>query len=68
MNTLKRQDNRPDAPVKGERESFDARNILAKFGDFDFGTYDLDEIHLSLRYSLAPDGYYECIHKIRLLD
>lgn len=68
MNTLKRADNRPDATVKAERESFDARNILAKFGDYDFGTYDLEEIHLSLRYSVASDGYYECIHKIRLSD
>ena len=66
MNTLKRLDNRPDATVKVERESFDARNILDRFGDFDFGTYDLQEIHLSLRYSVAANGYYECIHKIRL--
>lgn len=66
MNTLKRQDNQADAnaPVKTERESFDATNILSSFGAYDFGTYDLSEIHLSLRYSCAPNGYYECVKKI----
>ena len=67
MNTLKRQDNNcdPNAAAKVERESFDARNILKYFGDYDFGVYDLNEIHLSLRYSCAANGYYECISKIK---
>lgn len=48
------------------RKSFDARNILKLFGDFDFGTYTLRELHLSLRYSSGRDGYFECISKIDL--
>ena len=48
------------------RRSFDVRNILANFGDFDFGFYRLNEIHLSLRYSSALDGYYKCISKVDL--
>ncbi len=66
MNTLKRQDNNCDTNnvVKLVRESFDARNILAQFGDYDFGVYDLSEIHLSVRHSYAANGYYECAGKI----
>lgn len=42
-----------------ERESFDAKNILRLFGQFDFGQIELNEIHLSIMH--APDrqtGYY----------
>ena len=49
-----------------DRESFDARNILNLFGEFDFGVYNFNQIHLSLRFSNGPDGYYECISKIDL--
>ena len=68
INSLKRQDNSCSAEptTKKERESFDARNILKHFGDYDFGHYVLNEIHLSLRFSVAPNGYYECVHKIKL--
>jgi len=67
MNTLKRQDNNCDtnSTGKAERESFDASNILAEFGDYDFGVYDLAEIQLSVRYSCAANGYYECAGKIK---
>lgn len=67
MNTLKRQDNTcgQDVSVRAQRETFDARNILKEFGDYNFGTYDLTEIHLSLRYSCGPNGYYECVYKIK---
>ncbi len=48
-----------------QRESFDARNILKAYGDFDFGEFLLTEVHMSLRFSVAADGYYECVHKIK---
>lgn len=51
---------------KSQRESFDCRNILKLYGDFDFGVYTLNEIHLSLRFSAAADGYYECVSKINI--
>lgn len=49
-----------------ERESFDARNILNLFGEFDFGVYKLNEIHLSIRYSSGNDSYYDYVTKISL--
>ncbi|CAF0895435.1 unnamed protein product [Brachionus calyciflorus] len=72
MNSLRRQDQSIENEFdekkehKGQRESFDCRNILKLYGDFDFGVYNLEEIHLSLRYSSAADGYYECISKINI--
>jgi activating signal cointegrator complex subunit 1 len=76
MNSLMRQDSSGMSSarmtsnnkfVDRDRESFDARNILKLFGDFDFGIYTLNEIHLSLRFSASnQDGYYECIAKINL--
>ncbi|RNA08454.1 Activating signal cointegrator 1 complex subunit 1 [Brachionus plicatilis] len=70
MNSLRRVDMSVDNEFedkkesKSQRESFDCRNILKFFGDYDFGIYVLEEIHLSLRFTSAPDGYYECISKI----
>ncbi len=49
-----------------DRESFDARNILKLFGEFDFGIYKLNEIHLSVRYSSGNDSYYDYVTKISL--
>ncbi|GAB1605456.1 activating signal cointegrator 1 complex subunit 1-like isoform X2 [Argonauta hians] len=62
MNTLFRSD--PSGVTRlsfnrGEaRVSFDARQILKKFGNYDFGPYYIGEIHLSRRYSSGKDGYY----------
>lgn len=72
MNSLMRQDpsgsTEPGREQSKDRESFDARNILKLFGDYEFGIYDLNEIHLSLRFSAAHDGYYECVSKIYFND
>ncbi|MBN3312232.1 ASCC1 protein, partial [Atractosteus spatula] len=66
MNTLFRKD--PSAEDKGgpaagrqnmrDRESFDARNILKKFGTYYFGEFDLNSVHISQRYSTDGSGYY----------
>nr|XP_055032567.1 activating signal cointegrator 1 complex subunit 1 [Misgurnus anguillicaudatus]XP_055032568.1 activating signal cointegrator 1 complex subunit 1 [Misgurnus anguillicaudatus]XP_055032569.1 activating signal cointegrator 1 complex subunit 1 [Misgurnus anguillicaudatus] len=64
MNTLFRKD--PSAEVKGtarkpnfkDREAFDARNILQEFGEFYFGAFELNSVHLSQRYSTDTTGYY----------
>lgn len=68
MNTLKRQDYNCNynQTEKAQRESFNAINILKNFESYDFGIYNLNEIHLSLRYSSAPNGYYECIKRINI--
>jgi len=48
-----------------ERVSFDARNVLKQFGDFDFGVYTLREIHLSVRFTTnANTGYYDYVSKV----
>lgn len=47
-----------------KRISFDARPIMAKYSDFEFGSFTLDSIHLSHRFSSDSTGYYEPIHKI----
>ncbi|CAF0729529.1 unnamed protein product [Rotaria sp. Silwood1] len=50
-----------------ERESFDAKNILRLFGQYDFGQIELNELHLSIMHE--PDrqtGYYGCETKLLL--
>ncbi|XP_046961793.1 activating signal cointegrator 1 complex subunit 1 [Vanessa cardui] len=42
-----------------KRETFDGSQILSKFSDYDFGIVELNNIHLSLRKSMGPDGYYQ---------
>ena len=70
MHSLLRQEaSGPDVKRSEEdksRKSFDARGILRDHGEFDFGIYQLKEIHLSLRFSSGTDGYYKCISKVDL--
>ena len=69
MNSLKRRyENltRKEA-MKKRRESFDATNVLRLFGDYDFGWYVVDEIQLSMKFSVGMNGYYECVSKAKLL-
>ncbi|KAK7090064.1 activating signal cointegrator 1 complex subunit 1-like [Littorina saxatilis] len=49
-----------------DRESFSAISILQKFGDFDFGPYQVDSVELSQRYSTAQNGYYESASSLKL--
>ncbi|KAG9345951.1 hypothetical protein JZ751_007766 [Albula glossodonta] len=64
MNTLFRKD--PSAEDKGgsgrlnmkDRESFDARNVLKKFGTYHFGEFELNAVHISQRFSTDCSGYY----------
>uniref|UniRef100_A0A147B4Q2 Activating signal cointegrator 1 complex subunit 1 n=1 Tax=Fundulus heteroclitus TaxID=8078 RepID=A0A147B4Q2_FUNHE len=64
MNTLFRKDTTvEDAGGAGrqapsEREAFDARNILKKFGSYSFGEFELSGVQLSQRYSTDCSGYY----------
>ncbi|XP_035389661.1 activating signal cointegrator 1 complex subunit 1 [Electrophorus electricus] len=64
MNTLFRKD--PSVEDKGglgrhttkDREAFDAKNILEMFGEFYFGSFELDSVRLSQRFSSDCTGYY----------
>ncbi|PVD18764.1 hypothetical protein C0Q70_21316 [Pomacea canaliculata] len=73
MNTLFRKDpGEGSAPLpqntRGsvrDRESFNASLILRTLGGFDFGSFQVDRIELSQRYSTGPNGYYissACVH------
>ena len=49
---------------KASRESFDARNVLKVFGDYDFGEYTINQLDISVRYTADKNGYYEALSKI----
>lgn len=55
-------------PVRGtrRRETFDARYLIENYGDYDFGTVTLSEIHISVRYSAAKDRYYSSSSVLKL--
>lgn len=46
----------------------DARDILMKYADYDFGTQDVDQIHLAAiqTNTLTPDGFYEIVSSVQL--
>ncbi|CAH1117508.1 unnamed protein product [Phaedon cochleariae] len=51
------------------KESIDARKIMEKYKDFDFGHCDFEQIHLSLMSSsdeTSGDGYYKSLSSINL--
>ncbi|XP_032357342.1 activating signal cointegrator 1 complex subunit 1 [Etheostoma spectabile] len=48
----------PGRQTTSEREAFDARNVLKKFGAYRFGESELNSVLLSQRYSTDCTGYY----------
>lgn len=70
MNTLFRKDptGAPTQKQRGkvERESFDAYNIIKKFGDYDFGPFTIKKIDLSQKHGTSCDGYYCSAASIKL--
>lgn len=74
MNTLFRKDSsgtdeRRNFSGKGSkaRESFDATNVLKKFGNYRFGEFQVSSIHLSQRHNFGSDGYYKCAGAVPLV-
>lgn len=54
---------RERSPMKGKRPkriAFDAKPILEKYGDYDFGKQEFNSIHLSDIASVDKNGYYGC--------
>lgn len=46
-------------------KNFDARNILDKYADYEFGQQTLTEIHLAIMKSNdAKNGFYKCTTSI----
>ncbi|CAJ1080289.1 activating signal cointegrator 1 complex subunit 1 [Xyrichtys novacula] len=72
MNTLFRRDSTVEdvggtgRQTVNEREAFDARNILKKFGTYHFGDFELNTVLLSQRYSSDCTGYYSSAGSINL--
>ncbi|CAL8114238.1 unnamed protein product [Orchesella dallaii] len=50
------------------RESFDARVVLQKFGNFDFGIVEIKEIKIATRHTKASDGFYKCYASLSITD
>ncbi|OQV24521.1 putative Activating signal cointegrator 1 complex subunit 1 [Hypsibius exemplaris] len=48
------------------RKTFDATDILKHFGDYDFGTVHIKEIHVSQRFSSDSNGFYKATRKLVL--
>lgn len=41
-------------------KKFDARHILEKYADYEFGSQQFNEIHLAIMQSKDVDGFYKC--------
>lgn len=44
---------------------FDARTIIERYGNYDFGSQLIDEIHLCQIHSVACDGFYQTTTSIK---
>jgi len=51
---------------KPKRETFDARGIMTKYANHDFGKAHLSELHLSQRSFYDNNGFYHCVKKVNL--
>ena len=54
------------AAATAARRTFDAKDILTHFSDFDFGEVLVKEVHISQRFSSGPDGFYQATRKLSL--
>ncbi len=64
MNTKLRMNENEEE--ENERKPFDARELLQKFGDFDFGEVKLESIELSSRGAFNESGYWKSLGAIML--
>lgn len=56
----KDDDDNVQSKSKPTNHNFDARSILEKFSDFEFGSFDVSEIHLAIIGTEDTDGFYKC--------
>lgn len=61
-------DVREQQKQKMKRSAFDARSILQKYSQFEFGRLILKELHLSRRHTVDGDGYYCATDVIKILS
>lgn len=49
---------------KNKIKNIDATHIFEKYGDFEFGSQEINDIHLAAMQYTDPDGFYKCIASI----
>lgn len=47
------------------KKTFDARHILENYSQYEFGTEQVNEIHLAILRSKSDDGFYKCTSSVR---
>lgn len=50
----------------GKDRTFDGRAVLDKYANYEFGSQNISEIHLSMRYTTSTDGFYEATYRLKL--
>lgn len=50
---------------KSKSKSFDARRVLEEFAEYEFGSQNVNVIHLAIMETKDVDGFYKCTTSIR---
>lgn len=67
INSRYREDNQTDRNSRRQqRHPFDARAILQQFGEYDFGTQRLTEVHLSRFGAKDERGFYAALSVLKV--
>lgn len=54
------EDEENSQKMRKRPKQFDARHILEKYSDFEFGSLQPNEIQLAICKSKGADGFYKC--------
>ncbi len=65
-NSRYRKETTEDDDETPARKPFDARPILAQYGQVSLGQHKIDALHLSERGKYDANKYYHCVDKINL--
>lgn len=50
---------------ENKSNTFDATPILKMFGDYNFGEFVINDLHISQRYSVDENGYYKAMYAVQ---
>lgn len=64
-NNANKDDDDESKKQKFNAKHFDARYIMEKYADYEFGSQQFNEIHLAIMQSKDADGFYKCTASIR---
>lgn len=65
MHANKNEDDEANNQKFKGRKTFDARHILENYSQYDFGTQQVNEIHLAILRSTGDDGFYRCTSSVQ---